>query len=95
MVRSPSRDKPPIRRYRRLVGWDYSKGASFFITISTEPRRSLFGKVEKGAMVLSPLNRQAARIALATPGGMAVHAVPKGGGVAYEDATDSAVTKFS
>ena len=46
-------------------------------------------------MVLSPLNRQAARIAPATPGGMAVHAVPKGGGVAYEDAADSAVTKFS
>ena len=44
---------------------------------------------------LLELNRQAARIALATPGGMAVHAVPKGGGVAYEDAADSAVTKFS
>ena len=70
--RSPSPDRPPIRRYRRLVGWDYSKGASFFIKIATEPRRSLFGKVEKGA-----------RIAFATPGGMAVHAVPKGGGVAY------------
>ena len=76
MVRSPSPDKPPIRRYRRLVGWDYSKGASFFITIATEPRRSLFGKVEKGAMVLSPLNRQAARIALATPRGMAMSADP-------------------
>ena len=83
MVRSPSPDKPPIRRYRRFSGWDYSKGASFFITITTEPRRSLFGRVENGSMVLSPLNRQAARIALATPGGMAVHAVPKSGGVAY------------
>ena len=55
---SPSPDKPPIRRYRRLVGWDYSKGASFFITISTEPRRLLFGKVENGAMVLSPLGER-------------------------------------
>lgn len=55
---SPSPDKQPIRRYRRLVGWDYSKGASFFITITTEPRRSLFGKVEKGAMVLSPLGER-------------------------------------
>ena len=45
MAQSPSPDKPPIRRYRRLVGWDL--------------------------------------IALASPGGMAVYAVPKAGGVAY------------
>lgn len=84
-----------VERYRRLSGWGYSKGASFFITITTEPRRSLFGKVEKGAMVLSPFNRQTARIALATSGGMAIHAVPQGGGVAYEDVADSAVTNLS
>ena len=82
-VPSSQPDRPPILRYRRFSGWDYSKGASFFITIFTEPKRPLFGKVENGSMVLSPLNRQAARIALATPGGMAVHAVPNGGGVAY------------
>ena len=56
--RSPSPEKPPIRRYRRLSGWDYSKGASFFITIATEPRRLLFGKVENGSMVLSPLGER-------------------------------------
>ena len=50
--------KQPILRYRRFHGWDYSKGASLFITISTEPRRSLFGRVEKGAMVLSPLGEK-------------------------------------
>ena len=50
--------KQPIRRYRRFHGWDYSKGASFFITIATEPRRSLFGRVEQGAMVLSPLGKK-------------------------------------
>ncbi len=50
--------KQPIHRYRRFHGWDYSKGASFFITIATEPRRSLFGRVEQGAMVLSPLGQQ-------------------------------------
>ena len=55
---SPSPDRRPIRRYRRLVGWDYSKGASFFITISTEPRRSLFGRVENRDMVLSPLGER-------------------------------------
>ncbi len=50
--------KQPIRRYRRFHGWDYSKGASFFITIVTEPRRSLFGRVEQGAMMLSPLGEK-------------------------------------
>ena len=50
--------KQPILRYRRFHGWDYTKGASFFITIATEPRRSLFGRVEKGAMVLSPLGEK-------------------------------------
>ena len=50
--------KPPILRHRRFNGWDYSKGASFFITIATEPRRSLFGRVEKGAAVLSPLGEK-------------------------------------
>ncbi len=50
--------KQPIHRYRRFHGWNYSKGASFFITIVTEPRRSLFGRVEQGAMVLSPLGKK-------------------------------------
>ena len=47
----------PISRYRRLKAWDYSRGASLFITISTEPRRALFGRVVGGAMQLSPLGR--------------------------------------
>ena len=53
-----SSDKQPIRRYRRFHGWDYGKGASFFITIATEPRRSLFGRIEQGTMVLSPLGEK-------------------------------------
>ena len=47
-----------IRRYRRFKGWDYTKGASFFITIVTEPRRSLFGKVVNGAILLSLLGEK-------------------------------------
>ena len=35
-----------IKRYRRFAGWDYAKGASLFITVATEPRRALFGKVQ-------------------------------------------------
>ena len=47
--------KCEIKRYRRLSTWDYSGGASFFITIATEPRRPLFGTVERGVVALSPL----------------------------------------
>ena len=43
---------------RRLRGWDYAKGASFFITISTEPRRQLFGKIVGGKMRLSKLGEE-------------------------------------
>lgn len=44
-----------IARYRRFAGWNYTKGASLFITIATEPRRILFGKVINGTIALSPL----------------------------------------
>ena len=44
-----------IGRYRRFKGWDYAKGASLFITIATEPRRPLFGRVVNGVVELSPL----------------------------------------
>ena len=47
-----------IKRYRRFKGWDYAKGASLFITIATAPRRALFGKVQGGAVALSPLGEQ-------------------------------------
>ena len=45
--------------FRRLKDWDYSKGASFFITLALEERRPLFGRVEGGSMVLSPLGEEA------------------------------------
>ena len=34
-----------IRRFRRFRGYDYSRGAAIFITIVTNPRRRLFGKI--------------------------------------------------
>ena len=52
---NPPQDKS---HYRRLAAWDYSKGASFFITITVEPRRPLFGRVEGGVVVLSPLGEE-------------------------------------
>lgn len=48
-----------IKRYRRFQGWDYSRGASLFITISTSPRRPIFGQVVGGEMKLSPLGEEA------------------------------------
>ena len=47
-----------IRRYRRLKGWDYTKGASLFITIATAQRRNVFGKIVNGKMALSPLGEK-------------------------------------
>ena len=51
--------KKIIKRYRRFQGWDYSRGASLFITISTSPRRAIFGQVVGGEMKLSPLGEEA------------------------------------
>ena len=51
--------KKVIKRYRRFQGWDYSRGASLFITISTSPRRPIFGQVVGGEMKLSPLGEEA------------------------------------
>ena len=34
-----------IHRFRRFRGYDYSRGAALFITIVTNPRRRLFGKI--------------------------------------------------
>ena len=45
----------PIHRYRRFTGWDYTKGASRFVTLTLEERRPLFGRVENCKMILSPL----------------------------------------
>ena len=47
-----------IRRYRRFPDWDYARGASLFITLATEPRRALFGRVVGGAVLLSPLGEK-------------------------------------
>jgi len=47
-----------IKRYRRYKGWDYAKGASLFITISTAPRRALFGVARDGVVALSALGEK-------------------------------------
>ncbi len=70
----------PVTYYRRYHGYDYSRGASLFITISTDPRKALFGRVENAAVVLSDetefgrgaclaLNEEIRAMALAGEGG--------------------------
>ena len=56
-----------INVYRRLKTWDYARGASLFITISTKPRRPIFGKVAGGKVLLSPIGRIAAESLAAMP----------------------------
>ena len=56
-----------IKRYRRFKGWDYTKGASLFITIATEPRRPLFGEIKGGRVVRTPLGEKVAEALQAMP----------------------------
>ena len=42
-------------RYRRYKGYDYSRGAVFFITFGITPRRPLFGTVTGDKVIHSPL----------------------------------------
>ena len=42
------------RRSMRLKGYDYSNSGAYFVTVVTEGRRAYFGRVEDGAMRLSP-----------------------------------------
>ena len=37
--------KKALKNYRRYRGYDYSRGATLCITISTEPRQAIFGRV--------------------------------------------------
>ncbi len=50
-----------IKRYRRFQGWDYSRGASLFITLVTEPRQPAFGSIVDGKLKLTPLGEETLR----------------------------------
>ena len=49
--------KLPNRRSIRLKNYDYSQNGSYFITIVTQNRKHLFGKIEDGKMILSSVGR--------------------------------------
>ena len=59
--------KPRVKYYRRFHGYDYSRGASLFITISTEPRLALFGRVKNAAVELTLLGKAVAEAITAIP----------------------------
>lgn len=47
-----------LAHYHRFPLYDYSRGAALFVSISTEPRRRLFGEVIDGKMELSPFGAE-------------------------------------
>lgn len=47
-----------LAHYHRFPLYDYSRGAALFISISTEPRRRLFGEVTEAKMTLSPFGAE-------------------------------------
>lgn len=47
-----------IRYYRRFHGYDYAKGVSLFITMATDPRASVFGRVRDARVVRSELGEK-------------------------------------
>lgn len=50
-------DKREITHFRRFRGYDYSRGASLFITIVTSPRHSWFGKIRNARVELNDLGK--------------------------------------
>ncbi len=50
-----------LKHYHPYVGYDYSRGASLFISLSTDPRRCVFGDVIDGEMALNDLGREVDR----------------------------------
>ena len=57
----------PIVNYHRYHGYDYSRGATVFITVSLEPRLPIFGEVRGSEMVLSPFGRAVEQVLLQAP----------------------------
>ena len=53
----PTNSNLPNRRSIRLKNYDYSQKGSYFITIVTQNRKHLFGKIEDGKMILSSVGR--------------------------------------
>lgn len=60
----------PARHHRRSIrlrGYDYAQAGAYFITLVTQDRRRLFGRVAGGALALSEAGRIAEQEWLRTP----------------------------
>lgn len=55
------------RRSTRLLGYDYSAAASYFVTLCTEGRELLFGRVIQGAMEANDLGAVVDEVRERTP----------------------------
>ena len=50
------------RRSIRLPDYDYSQPGAYFVTMVSERRRQLFGRIEDGQVLLSPAGRLVERV---------------------------------
>jgi len=58
----------PFRRKDiRILEFDYSQPGAFFVTIVTKDRKTLFGQVDNGKMVLNNVGKLAEEVWLALP----------------------------
>lgn len=63
----PLSSRTEITRYRRLRSWNYSRGATLFITIVTALRQQVFGRIVDGEMKPSPLGEKVKEALVAIP----------------------------
>ena len=57
----------PYRRIHRLLEFDYSQPGAYFVTIVTQDRKTLFGQIVDGEVVLNALGRMVSDTWIAIP----------------------------
>lgn len=56
-----------LKGYRRYHGYDYSRGATLFVTIATAPRQMVFGRVDEDRVELNAFGLAAIRLSRRIP----------------------------
>lgn len=57
----------PHRKNLRIPEFDYSQAGAYFVTIVTQDRKTLFGKVFEGEMVLNDIGKMVEEVWIAIP----------------------------
>lgn len=57
----------PNRRKHRLPEFDYSQPGAYFVTIVTQDRKTLFGQIVDGEMVLNEVGKMVKEVWIAIP----------------------------